>query len=80
MFGVTTNARGSSSAFIAPSASSSSSRVAALGHHHRIDDDQRDLEIVDRRGHGFDDGRVGEHARLRGMGADVCHHRFESAR
>ena len=47
--------------------------VAALGDHHRIDDEERHVEIANRRRDGFDDGRVGQHPGLDGIGADVGH-------
>ena len=37
--------------------------IAALGDHDRIDDQVRQLERFDRRRDGFDDRRVGQHAR-----------------
>ena len=67
MFGVTTSARGSSSARIACDAVLVEQRVAALGNHHRIDDHQRQLEFRDRGSDRLDDRRSGEHAGLRGM-------------
>ncbi len=54
--------------------------VAALGDHHRIDDDVRQVELGDCRGHGLDDGGVGEHADLDGVGADVAGHRLDLRR
>ena len=51
--------------------------VAALGDHHRIDDDERQLELLDRRGHRLDDRRVGQHAGLGGVDRDVAGDRFD---
>src|SRR6186997_2445109 len=41
--------------------------VAALRDHHRVNDKEGDVEVLDRRGDGFDDRRIGEHSRLDGV-------------
>lgn len=45
--------------------------VSCFCHHHRIDDELRQLEALDRRGHRFDDGGICQHAGLDGVDADV---------
>ena len=67
MFGVTTRARGSSSRAERAHAVLVEQAVAARRHQHRIDDDQRQLQLGDRRGHRLDDRGVGEHADLGGV-------------
>ena len=77
MFGVTTRARGSSSTRSVWMPSSSSRRVAARRDHHRVEDHQRQIQLLDRRGNRFDDGRRREHADLGRVDADVAGDRFD---
>ena len=51
--------------------------IAALGDHHRIDDEVGQLERLDRGGHRLDDRRVGEHAGLDRVAAEVGDHRLD---
>ncbi len=79
-FGVTTWARGSSSRLIAVDRILVEQPIAALRDHHRIDDDVGKVELRDRGGDRFDDGRGGEHADLDGVGAEIGGDRFDLRR
>ncbi len=50
--------------------------VAACRGEHGIDDQQRQIEFLDRRRHRLDDGRVAEHAGLHRVNLDVARHRL----
>ena len=53
---------------------------AAFRDHHRVDDHQRQVQFLDRRGNGFDDRRRREHADLGGVQGDVAGDRFDLRR
>ena len=80
MFGVTTRARGSSSVHHRLHAILVEQPLAALGDHHRIDDDERQIQLRDRRGHRFDDRRGGQHAGLRRVDRNVAGDRLDLRR
>ena len=54
--------------------------VAALRDHHRIDDEVGQLERFHRRGDGLDEQRVGQHAGLDRIAAEIGGHRFDLQR
>jgi hypothetical protein len=55
-------------------------RCAGLGHHDRIHHELLDPAGGQRRGHGVDDGGIGEHAALGGVGAEILEDGFDLAR